>query len=90
MAYRKEYYEKNKEKYYQAQKKYIEKKKLDEDWLAKKAEYMKEYYSTHEKQRLAKNEYNKKYRLENKDYFRRKAAEYKERDKKKEEVENEE
>lgn len=72
MAYSKEYYQKNKEKFLETQRKYLAKKRAekDSDWLAKKAEYMKEYYSTHEKQRLAKKEYDKKYYQEHKEYFK--------------------
>ena len=47
MAYSHEYYLKNKEKYLEATKRYIAKKRAegDKEWLEKQNEYMKEYYA---------------------------------------------
>lgn len=90
MAYNREYYLKNKEKFLEATKKYIAKKRAEnnEEWLKKQSEYMKEYYSNNPEQKNKKNEYNKNYYQTHKEYFKAKQKEYLE--KKKQEKENKE
>lgn len=89
MAYNREYYLKNKEKYLEATKRYIAKKRSErnEEWLSERNEYMCSYYRTHPDKREMKREYDKKYREEHREYFKAKSKEYRER--KKLEKENE-
>lgn len=89
MAYSHEYYVSHKEKYLEAAKRYIDKKRAEknEEWLSERSEYMKNYYKNNPDKREMKREYDRKYREDHKDYFRKKAKEYKE--KKKLEKENE-
>ena len=72
MSYSHEYYIRHREQYLEAQKKYIAKKReeADPEWLAEKAEYMKEYYKNNPSKREKKREYDKKYRETHKDYFK--------------------
>ena len=81
MAYDHEYYLKNREKFLESTKKYIEKKRSenDEEWLAERAEYMKEYLRTHPEQKAKKREYDKNYYQTHKEYFKAKQKEYKKR-----------
>lgn len=78
MAYNREYYLKNREKFLEASKKYFAKKRAekDEDWLNKQNQYMKNYYSENPDKREAKNQYNKIYYQTHKDYFKAKAKKY--------------
>ena len=86
MAYNREYYLKNREKFLEASKKYFAKKRAekDEDWLNKQNQYMKNYYSENPDKREAKNQYNKIYYQTHKDYFKAKAKKYYEERKKNE------
>lgn len=72
MAYDHEYYLKNKEKFLEAQKKYIAKKRAEdnEGWLKKQSEYMKEYLKSHPEQKVKKNERDKEWRKNHPDYFK--------------------
>ena len=56
MAYNRNYYLKHKEKYLEATKKYIAKKRAEnnEEWLEKQNEYMKEYYAKNPDQKNKK------------------------------------
>ena len=83
MSYSHEYYESHKEKYLESSKKYIAKKRAEneEEWLEKQNEYMKEYYRSHPEQKEKKNEYNKIYYREHKEYFKAKQKEYLEKKK---------
>lgn len=81
MAYNREYYLKNKEKFLAATKRYIDKKKAEneEEWLKKQAAYMKEYYAKNPDKKQAKKEYDKNYYQTHKEYFKAKQKEYKKR-----------
>lgn len=83
MAYDKKYYESHKEKFLEASKRYLAKKRAeaDSEWLEKQNQYMKEYYAKNPDKRAAKNDYNKNYYQQHKDYFKTKAEEYKEKKK---------
>ena len=72
MSYSHEYYISHKEKYLEATKKYIAKKRSenDEKWLAKQNEYMKEYYAKNPEQKEKKREYDKEWRKNHPDYFK--------------------
>ena len=91
MSYSHEYYLKNREKFSEANKKYIAKKRAenDEKWLEKQNEYMKEYYKNNPDKRKAKNEYDKEWRKNHPDYFKnykkRKQEEQEEKEKEKNE-----
>ena len=89
MAYNREYYLKHKEKYLEATKRYIAKKRAErnEEWLSERSEYMKNYYKNNPEQKEKKKEYDRKYREEHREYFKEKAKEY--REKRKLEEENE-
>ena len=79
MSYSHEYYLKNKEKFLAATKKYIAKKRAenDEEWLRKQAAYMKEYFANNPDKKQAKKEYDKIYYQTHKEYFKAKQKEYK-------------
>ena len=83
MAYNKKYYESHKEKFLEASKRYLAKKRAEADpeWLEKQNSYMKNYYSENPDKRAAKNDYNRIYYQTHKDYFKAKAEEYKEKKK---------
>ena len=83
MAYDKKYYESHKEKFLEASKRYLAKKRAEADpeWLEKQNKYMKEYYAKNPDKRAAKNNYDKNYYQTHKDYFKAKAEEYKEKKK---------
>ena len=83
MSYSHEYYVSHKEKYLEAAKRYIAKKRAEknEEWLSERSEYMKNYYKNNPDKREMKREYDRKYREGHKDYFRKKAKEYKEKKK---------
>lgn len=89
MSYDHEYYVRNKEKYLEATKRYIAKKRAErnEEWLSERNEYMKNYYKNNPEQKEKKKEYDRRYREEHREYFKEKAKEY--REKKKLEEENE-
>ena len=72
MAYSHEYYVSHKEKYLESTKKYINKKRAenDEKWLAERAEYQKEYYAKNPEQKEKKKEYDKEWRKNHPDYFK--------------------
>ena len=72
MSYSHEYYLKNKEKYLAATKRYIARKRKEneEEWLAKQAAYMKEYYAKNPEQKAKKNERDKEWRKNHPDYFK--------------------
>ena len=72
MAYNRNYYLKHKEKYLEATKRYIAKKRAEnnEQWLKKQSEYMKEYYAKNPDQKDKKNEYDKEWRKNHPDYFK--------------------
>ena len=72
MAYNREYYLKHKEKYLESTKRYITKKRAqnDEKWLAERAEYQKEYYAKNPEQKEKKKEYDKEWRKNHPDYFK--------------------
>ena len=86
MAYSHEYYLKNKEKFLEAQKRYLAKKRAenDEGWLEKQAAYMKEYLRSHPDQKKKKREYDKNYYQTHKEYFKAKQKEYKKKKQEKE------
>ena len=69
MSYSREYYLKHREKYLEATKRYIAKKRAEknEEWLSERNEYMKNYYKNNPDKREMKREYDKKYREEHKD-----------------------
>ena len=89
MSYSHEYYIRNREKYLEATKRYIAKKRNErnEEWLSERSEYMKNYYKNNPEQKEKKKEYDRRYREEHREYFKEKAKEY--REKKKIEEENE-
>ena len=72
MSYSHEYYISHKEKYLEATKKYLAKKRSenDEKWLAERNEYMKEYYAKNPEQKEKKNEYDKQWRKNHPDYYK--------------------
>ena len=72
MAYSHEYYISHREKYLEATKRYIAKKRSEnnEEWLEKQNEYMKEYYAKNPDQKDKKNEYDKEWRKNHPDYFK--------------------
>ena len=72
MSYSHEYYITHKEKYLESSKKYLAKKRAEneKEFLAKQNEYMKEYYLKNPDKRIAKREYDKEWRKNNPDYFR--------------------
>lgn len=72
MAYDHEYYLKNKQKFLEAQKKYIAKKRTEneKDFLEKQNQYMKEYLKSHPEQKVKKNERDKEWRKNHPDYFK--------------------
>ena len=72
MAYSHEYYITHKEKYLESTKRYIAKKRAEneKEFLAKQAAYMKEYYAKNPKQKEKKNEYDKEWRNNHPDYFK--------------------
>ena len=72
MSYNHEYYISHKEKFLASTKKYIAKKRAenDEEWLEKQNEYMKEYYAKNPGKRKAKNEYDREWRKNHPDYFK--------------------
>ena len=87
MSYSHEYYISHKEKYLESTKKYIAKKRAENDakWLAERNEYMKEYYAKNPEKRKAKNEYDKEWRRNHPDYFK----DYKKRKEEEKEEKNE-
>ena len=72
MSYSHEYYISHKEKYLASTKKYIAKKRAenDEEWLSERAKYQKEYYAKNPDKREAKREYDKQWRQNHPDYFK--------------------
>lgn len=72
MSYSHEYYISHREKYLEATKRYIAKKRAegDKEWLEKQNEYMKEYYAKNPDQKNKKNEYDKEWRKNHPDYFK--------------------
>lgn len=72
MAYNREYYESHKEKFLESTKKYLAKKRAEneKEFLEKQNEYMKEYYAKNPDKKQAKNEYNKEWRKNHPDYFK--------------------
>ena len=87
MSYSHEYYVRNREKFLAATKRYVDRKRAenDEEWLKKQSEYMKSYYANNSEQKKKKNEYNKNYYQTHKEYFKSKQKEYLEKKKKQEE-----
>lgn len=94
MSYSHEYYVSHKEKYLEAVKRYIAKKRAEknEEWLSERSEYMKNYYKNNPEQKEKKKEYDKEWRKKHpnyyKDYFKNRKQIEKE-EKKKLEEENE-
>ena len=72
MSYSHEYYISHKEKYLEATKRYLAKKRDEnnEKWLAERAKYQKEYYAKNQDKREAKREYDKQWRKNHPDYFK--------------------
>ena len=72
MSYSHEYYISHKKKYLEATRKYLAKKRSenDEKWLSERAEYQKEYYLKNPDKREAKREYDKEWRKNHPDYFK--------------------
>ena len=72
MSYSHEYYVTHKEKYLESAKKYIAKKRAEnnEEWLEKRNEYQKEYYAKNPDKRKAKNEYDKQWRKNHPEYYK--------------------
>ena len=72
MSYNREYYLKNREKFLAATKRYIEKKRAenDEEWLKKQAAYMKEYFAKNPEQKEKKKQRDKEWRKNHPDYFK--------------------
>ena len=85
MSYSHEYYLKNKKKFLSATKRYIAKKRAENEreWLKKQAAYMREYFANNPEQKEKKKQRDKEWRKNHPDYFK----EYK---KKKQEEENNE
>ena len=71
MSYSHEYYVSHKEKYLEAARKYIAKKRAEnnKEWLAERNEYQKEYYAKNPDKRKAKNEYDKQWRKNHPEYY---------------------
>ena len=84
MSYSHEYYLKNREQFLAATKKYIAKKRAenDKEFLEKQAAYMKEYYAKNPDKKQSKKEYDKNYYQTHKEYFKAKQKEYLEKKKK--------
>ena len=72
MAYSHEYYISHKEKFLAATKKYIAKKRAenDKEWLKKQAAYMKEYFANNPEQKEKKKQRDKEWRKNHPDYFK--------------------
>ena len=72
MSYNREYYVSHKEKYLEATKRYITKKRAEnnEEWLDKQNQYMKEYYAKNPDKREAKRKYDKEWRKKHPNYFK--------------------
>ena len=72
MAYSHEYYISHKEKYLEATKRYLAKKRAEneEEFLAKQAEYMRDYYRSHPEQKEKKKQRDKEWRKNHPDYFK--------------------
>ena len=72
MSYSHEYYISHKEKYLEATRKYLAKKRAEDKkkFLFERAEYQKEYYAKNHDKREAKREYDKKWRKNHPDYFK--------------------
>ena len=72
MSYSHEYYIAHKEKYLEATKRYLAKKRAEneEEWLSERNEYMKEYYRTHPEQKEKKKQRDKEWRKNHPDYFK--------------------
>ena len=72
MAYDKKYYESHKEKFLEASKKYLAKKRAEADpeWLSERSEYMCDYYRSHPEQKEKKKEYDKEWRKKHPNYFK--------------------
>ena len=87
MSYSHEYYESHKEKILAATKRYIARKRAenDEEWLKKQAAYMKEYLDNNPEQKEKKRQRDKEWRKNHPDYFKN----YKKRKQEKEEEKNE-
>lgn len=86
MSYSHEYYLKNRKKILASTKRYVAKKRSEnnEEWLKKQSEYMKEYYAKNPEQKEKKNKYNKNYYQTHKEYFKSKQKEYLEKKKQEE------
>ena len=91
MAYNREYYLKNREKFLEATKRYIAKKRAenDEEWLKKQAEYMKEYYAKNPDQKEKKKQRDKEWRMNHPDYFKNYKKKKQEKQEEKKEEKNE-
>ena len=91
MAYNREYYLKNREKFLEATKRYIAKKRAenDEEWLKKQSEYMKEYYAKNPKQKEKKKQRDKEWRMNHPDYFKNYKKKKQEKQEEKKEEKNE-
>ena len=91
MAYNREYYLKNREKFLEATKRYIAKKRSenDEEWLKKQAEYMKEYYAKNPDQKEKKKQRDKEWRMNHPDYFKNYKKKKQEKQEEKKEEKNE-
>ena len=72
MSYSHEYYISHKEKILAATKRYIAKKRDEnnEEWLKKQSEYMKEYYAKNPEQKEKKKQRDKEWRMNHPDYFK--------------------
>ena len=72
MSYSHEYYISHKEKYLESTKKYIAKKRAenDEKWLSERNEYQKKYYRNNPEQKKKKNEYDKEWRKKHPNYYK--------------------
>ena len=81
MSYSHEYYLKNREKILAATKRYLAKKRAenDKEFLEKQAAYMKEYYAKNPDKKQSKKEYDKNYYQTHKEYFKAKQKEYRKR-----------
>ena len=72
MSYSHEYYVSHREKFLSATKRYLAKKKAEneKEFLEKQAAYMREYYKSHPEQKEKKNEYNKEWRKNHPNYYK--------------------
>ena len=72
MSYSHEYYISHKEKYVESTKKYITKKRAEneKEWLAERNEYQKKYYRNNPEQKKKKNEYDKEWRKKHPNYYK--------------------